>query len=59
VFRAAGLSARGRPIPVLTHIRLRYPPNMVPKYDLAAGRQNRRPSAALARDLESFDPDGK
>ncbi len=59
VLAPAGSPRAGRPIPVLTHIRLDIAPNMVPKYDLLRAAKIVVPSAALARDLESFDPDGK
>ncbi|MEN6625171.1 MAG: glycosyltransferase family 4 protein [Candidatus Sumerlaeia bacterium] len=55
---AAGTRRAGKPLPVITHIRLDIKPNMVPKYDLLRADRLVVPSAALARDLADFDPDG-
>ncbi|MCE5231522.1 glycosyltransferase family 4 protein [bacterium] len=59
VMAPGGSPRAGRPIPVVTHIRLDIKPNMVPKYDLLRAEKIVVPSAALARDLDEFDHEGK
>ncbi len=59
VMAPAGTPRQGKPVPVLTHVRLGMKGGMVRKYDLMRADRIVVPSRALAREFDPFNHDGQ